>query len=111
MNTLTTWLKSHSKLTAALVGLLWTVATAAITACTGAGTPDPKVAAAENDLCIARADWKVVAAVSGGLLDPKPGSPRAKLEAAEDALCAARAVSPPAGSSPPPSSSVPDAAP
>lgn len=97
---------------AVLGGALVTVLTLVLAGCTSAGQPSPKLAAAEADLCIARADWKVVAAVAGGMLDPVPGSPRAKLEAAEDALCAARAASsPPAGSSPPPSSTKPDAAP
>lgn len=96
---------------AVIGGAIISIATLFLTGCAG-GTTNPKLAAAETDLCIARADWKVVAAVAGGVLDPVPGSPRAKLEAAEDALCAARAASsPPAGSSPPPSSSSPDAAP
>ena len=96
---------------AVIGGAIVTAATLFLTGCAGSAQ-NPKLATAEADLCIARADWKVVAEVAGGMLDPKPGSPRAKLEAAEDALCAARAASsPPAGSSLPPSSSSPDAAP
>jgi hypothetical protein len=95
---------------AMVVGAVIAAVSFLVTAC--AGSTNPKLAAAESDLCKARADWKVIAAVAGGALDPKPGTPRAKLEAAEDALCAARAsASPPAGSSPLPSSSAPDAAP
>jgi len=81
--------------------------------CTGAGgAVDPRVVTAERDLCKARADYKLLAAAAGGAVDPKPGSPRAILESTEDALCAdLPPPSPPAGSSPLPSSSAPDAAP
>jgi hypothetical protein len=54
-----------------------------------ANTPQGvKAAQAEADICRARAEYKQVAALARGRLDPAPGSQRARLEAAEDAFCA-----------------------
>ncbi len=83
--------------------------------CVAACTPTTQrvVSTVELDLCRARAEYRLLAAAAGGVLDPAPGSLRARLEEDEDAFCAAREAlepdSPPAGSEPLPSSTPPDA--
>lgn len=98
--TIKTWLKENPMKVTAITSAITAAITGVLIACTSAGTPSPQVAAAEADLCKARAAWKLVALAAMGTLDPQPGTPRAELEAAEDALCRARAAAGPSASPP-----------
>lgn len=57
-------------------------------ACKGTSVPtNAQLEKGAVDFCKARADYKILAAASGGALDPLPGTPRAVLEANEDIFC------------------------
>ncbi len=70
----------------ALVGALVVLGLSQCQACSSTAQ-QAKTAKAEAELCKARAEYKTLAALAGGRLDPAPGSARASLEAAEDVFC------------------------
>lgn len=77
---------------ATLAATLLAIGALAVQLGAACNVPAARVQQAQEDLCKARAAYKLVALAAGGALDPKPGTPRETLERAEDEFCAARAA-------------------